>query len=69
MTAVEDLGPAQESGLMEGDIIAEINQKNIETPKELEAVVEAARKARRKAILLKVWRDGRSRYIGVPFRD
>lgn len=69
VTETEDLGPAQESGLQQGDIITEVNQTNIESPRDLQDVVEEAADANRKAVLMKIYRDGRSRFLGVPFKD
>ena len=66
ITNVEDLSSAQESGLREGDIIAEVNQQKVESLDNLSELVEKAEADERTAVLVKVWRDGRSLYIGLP---
>jgi serine protease Do len=53
---------AAEAGLQRGDIIQEINRKPV---RDAEGLVELTRKAEDKATLLRVWREGSSRFVVV----
>lgn len=53
---------AAEAGLQRGDIIQEINRKPV---RDAQGLVELTRKAEDKATLLRVWREGSSRFVVV----
>jgi len=53
---------AAEAGLQRGDIIQEFNRKPV---RDAEALVELTRKAEDKTTLLRVWREGSSRFVVV----
>jgi serine protease Do len=59
---VDPISTASELGLQQGDIILEANQKEINKPKDLQAIVNNAKKHKRKNILLLVMRQGEPRY-------
>ena len=56
---------AFDKGLRAGDLIAEAGQQAISTPGELEALVQSARDAGRKSILLLVRREGQPRFVAL----
>ena len=59
---VDPMSTASELGLQQGDIILEANQKEINKPKDLQNIVNEAKKGKRKHILLLVMRQGEPRY-------
>ena len=62
ITDVDPNSPAAEAGLRPGDVIQEINRKPVRTAEE---AVKMTEKATDKVTLLRVWRDGGSRYVAV----
>ena len=62
ITDVDPNSAAAESGLKPGDVIQEINRKPVRTAEE---AVKMTEKATDKTTLLRVWRDGGSRYVAV----
>ncbi|MDP2193253.1 MAG: PDZ domain-containing protein, partial [Alphaproteobacteria bacterium] len=59
---VVPMSTASELGLQQGDIILEANQKEVNKPKDLQSIVDDAKKNKRKHILLLVMRQGEPRY-------
>ena len=57
--------PALDIGLARGDIIVEANQQELDKPKDFSGVIEAAKKAKRKNILLLVMRNNEPRYVSL----
>ncbi len=66
---VADDKSAAEKGLRPGDIITSVNQKAVSSPSDVAAAVEEAAKAKRKAVLLLVERDGQQRFVAVELAD
>jgi serine protease Do len=62
VTEVDPNSAAAEAGLRPGDVIQEINRKPV---KSAEEAVQMTEKATDKTTLLRVWRDGGSRYVVV----
>ena len=62
VTEVDPNSPSAEAGLKPGDVIQEINRKPVKTAEE---AVKMTEKATDKTTLLRVWRDGGSRYVVV----
>jgi serine protease Do len=60
---------AAEVGLRSGDIIAEVNQKELTQPDEFVVVVNDAKKVGRKNILLLVTRNGEPRFVPLKLED
>jgi len=61
VTQVEETSAAYEAGLRPGDVITEINRSEIE---DAESAVTACEHSN-KVTLVKIWRDGGSRYLVV----
>jgi serine protease Do len=62
VTEVDPNSPAAEAGLRPGDVILEINRKAVRSAEE---AVQMTEKATDKTSLLRVWREGGSRYVVV----
>jgi len=62
VTGVDPTSPAADAGLREGDVIREINRKNI---KDRSDAREALRSGKSDSVLLYVWRDGNGRYVVI----
>jgi serine protease Do len=62
ITEVDPNSAAAEAGLKAGDVIQEINRKPVRTAEE---AVKMTEKTDDKTTLLRVWRDGGSRYVAV----
>ncbi len=62
ITEVEPGTPAAEAGLQRGDVILEINRKPV---RDASQAVEMTRKTGDKTTLLRVWREGSSRFVVV----
>jgi len=62
VTEVDPSSPSAEAGLKPGDVIQEINRKPV---KNAEQAVQLTEKGADKTTLLKVWRDGGSRFVVV----
>jgi serine protease Do len=60
---VDPEGPAFEKGLAEGDVIAEVGGEPVAAPEEVEAALAQAEESGREAVLVRVERDGASRFI------
>jgi len=60
---------AAEVGLRSGDIIAEINQKELTHPDEFVAAINDAKKSGRKNVLLLVTRNGEPRFVPLKLED
>ena len=52
-------------GMREGDVIAEVGQEAVKTPKEMQDRIDAAEAAGRNSILLLVRRDGQPRFVAL----
>lgn len=59
---------AAEKGLMEGDVIVEINQQKVTTPEALIAIVDQAKKASRASVLLLVNGGGDMRFVALKLK-
>ncbi|QHQ36560.1 Do family serine endopeptidase [Algicella marina] len=56
-------GPAAEAGLGEGDVVLSVNQRPVNAPEDVAAAVDAAKEAKRGAVLLQVVQGGQPRFV------
>jgi serine protease Do len=65
IAGVDSNSDAAEKGLRPGDLITRINQTSVATSTDVTEAVEQAEKAKRKAVLLLVERQGEQRFVAV----
>ena len=65
VTELDATSDAYAKGMREGDVIAEVGQEPVGSPKEMQSRIEAAEKAGRNSILLLVRRDGQPRFVAL----
>ncbi|MBI1216170.1 MAG: Do family serine endopeptidase [Alphaproteobacteria bacterium] len=68
VTDVTDDGPAAEKGVREGDVIVEVDQKEVATPKDVQDKVDAAKKAGRSSILLFLAHKDDTRFVALKLK-
>jgi serine protease Do len=67
VTSVAPDSPAAEKQLTPGDVLLEVNQQEVKSPKDVVAKVDAARKANKKSVLLLVQgQGGDTRFYALP---
>ncbi len=66
VTAIEPDGIADSRALQAGDVVRSANREDVNSVKELEDVIEAAKKDKRDSILLVVDRNGTGNFIALP---
>ncbi|MEB3702006.1 Do/DeqQ family serine endopeptidase [Candidatus Bealeia paramacronuclearis] len=69
VTEVNPKSNAAFKGLQSGDIIVEISQEDVQKPEDVVNLVEKAKKAGRKSVLLLINREDEMRYISVKIKD
>ncbi|MFP4313820.1 MAG: DegQ family serine endoprotease [Alphaproteobacteria bacterium] len=62
---VEEASEAEQKGLMEGDVIVEINQQPVRAPEDVNDIVNAAVNAGRSSVLLLINREGDVRFVAL----
>jgi serine protease Do len=62
-------GPAAKRGIQAGDIVAAVGRDAVTTPEQVQEKVEAARKAGRKSVLIRIERDGSAQFIAIPLGE
>lgn len=65
ITDVRGGGPAAQKGLSAGDVIVEVDQKEVKTPQEVAENVEQARKEGYRVVTLLVYTNGDFRWVAV----
>jgi len=67
ISAVESGSPAEEQGLRAGDILQQVGRDAVETPKDAVSKLKEA-KDTKKPVLMKVYREGSTRFVAVSPR-
>jgi len=67
IAAVEAGSPADEQGLRAGDILQQVGRDAVDTPKEAVSKLKAAKETK-KPVLMKVYREGSTRFVAVSPR-
>ena len=65
ITAVADVGAAADEGLVPGDLILEVNQRQVTTPADVAARIDDALQADRNSVLLMVDSNGDVRFVAL----
>ncbi len=68
VTSIDPAGEAAMKGLSEGDVIVELNQESVDTPKKLTDAIAKAKKAGKTSVLLLVNREGDVRFIALKLK-
>jgi serine protease Do len=63
---VDEDAPAAQRGIHPGDVVTAVGKEPVTQPEQIVEKVEAARKAGRKSILLRIEREGSGQYLAVP---
>jgi serine protease Do len=63
---VDEDGPAAKRGVQAGDVVAAVGRDAVTTPEQVVERVDAARKAGRKLVLVKLERDGAAQFVALP---
>ncbi|MCH8091758.1 MAG: DegQ family serine endoprotease [Proteobacteria bacterium] len=66
VTRVKNGSVAKKKGIRKGDVILEVSQDKVETPGDVKSMVEKARSAKRKSVLLLIERQNDQRFVVLP---
>lgn len=69
VVSVDETTDAFEKGLRSGDLIAEISQTAVKSPKDVVDAIAAAKEAGRKSVLLLIKREGKPRFVALSLSD
>ena len=65
---VDPEGPAFEEGVRPGDLLAEVTQEKVSSPGDVKRLVDAAKKAGKRSVLLLVETQGGFRFVAIRLR-
>ncbi|HEY9164454.1 MAG TPA: PDZ domain-containing protein, partial [Magnetovibrio sp.] len=68
ITEVDSDGSAFEEGVRPGDVLAEVSQEKVSTPQDVKRLVDAAKAAGKRSVLLLVEAQGGFRFVAVRLR-
>lgn len=60
---------AEKKGVVEGDVIVEVNQQGVESPSDVEEQIRKAKKSNRSSVLLLINRDGDVRFVALKLEQ
>jgi len=66
VTGVDSSGVAADHGFTTGDVILEIAGKSVSSPADVRKVIADARSQGRHTVLVRVKKDGTSRFVALP---
>lgn len=69
ITKVEPASAAEDAGLVAGEIIVEVNQKDVQKPKDVLDFIKEAKKNGRKNVMLLITRKGEPRYPSLRIEE
>lgn len=69
ITHIADMSEAAEKGLIEGDVIVEINQQPVNAPDKAAEIIDKAQKGGRNSVLLLVNREGDVRFVALKLPE
>jgi serine protease Do len=62
---VAEGSPAAEKGLQPGDVVVEVDQKEVATPQDVEAQISAARQAKQRVVTFLIYRQGDFQWVAL----
>jgi serine protease Do len=62
---VAEGSPASEKGLQAGDVVVEVDQKEVATPSDVQAQIAAARKANQRVVTFLIYRQGDFQWVAL----
>jgi serine protease Do len=62
---VAEGSPASEKGLQAGDVVVEVDQKEVATPNDVQAQIAAARKANQRVVTFLIYRQGDFQWVAL----
>ena len=68
VTDVDPEGPAYDEGIRPGDLVAEVSQEKVSTPKDAERLIAAAKKSGKRSVLLLIEGQSGFRFVAVKLR-
>ena len=68
ISEVDANGPAADEGIQPGDVLAEVSQEKVSSPADVKRLVDAAKAADKRSVLLLVESQGGFRFVAVRFR-
>jgi serine protease Do len=68
VTDVDSNGPAYEEGIRAGDLVTEVSQERVKTPKDADRLVKAAKKAGKRSVLLLIEGQSGFRFVAVQLK-
>ncbi|HBR69124.1 MAG TPA: serine protease [Rhodospirillaceae bacterium] len=69
ITSVTHLSEAAKKGLLEGDVIVEINQQGVTDPQKAKEIIDLAEKNGRSSVLLLINREGDVRFVALRLKS
>jgi serine protease Do len=67
ITEIDDAGSAYERGIRIGDVVVQVSQRDVGSPKEVEDEIENATEEGRRSVLFMINRGGELRFIAVDY--
>jgi serine protease Do len=62
---VAEGSPAAEKGLQPGDVVVEVDQKEVATPQDVEAQISTARQAKQRVVTFLIYRQGDFQWVAL----
>jgi serine protease Do len=67
--SVDDFSEAAQKGMLEGDVVVEINQQPVTNPEKAKEIIDKAQQNQRSSVLLLVNREGEVRFVALRLAE